>query len=369
MGRTWSLALFGVGALGCTSAPDDLCTANSPGIVCEVAGNGQQSFNSDGLPALETALYLPSEARRGPDGLVYIMDFNNFRMRRIEADGTVSTVVGDGSHAGAIEGVLATSSSLESPIDFDFMPDGRLVFVSYHDPRVMLVDTDGMLKLIAGSSLQGVRGNDGDGGPADQARFFELSGIAVAPDGSIFVSDDSANRVRVIRNGTIDTYAGNGSRAYAGDGGLAKDANLSEPTALSLDAAGNLFVADAGNHVIRKISPDGIISTVAGNGARGFSGDGGPASNAQLAGPDGIAVGPDGTLFIGDRFNSRVRMVTPDGTISTIAGTGTRGLSGQYGPAREAEFNYLTRVQLDSDGGLFVADQANSCVRKIQAPF
>lgn len=368
MCRRRVLLLLGIAVWGCGADTAEDCALQPPGTVCAVAGNGELAFNRDGLPAAETAFYLPSEVRRGPDGLLYIMDFNNMRLRRIDAAGTISTIAGDGFHAGATEGVAATASSLENPIDFDFLPDGRAVFVSYHDPRVLVVDGDGTLRRIAGNAQPGVRGNEGDGGPASEAQFVELAGIAVARDGAIYVSDDMAHRVRVIRDGVIDTFAGSGVQGYQGDGGPARDAALDAPTALALDAAGNVYVADALRDVVRKIAPDGTISTVAGTGERGFAGDDAPGIAAQLAGPEGIAVAGDGTLYIGDRLNSRVRKLAPDGTISTIAGTGVRGMTGNGGPARDARFGYLSRVQLDSDGGLLVADQSNSCIRKILAP-
>jgi hypothetical protein len=336
--------------------------------VCEVAGTGELAFTRDGLLASKTALYLPSEVRRGPDGLLYIMDFNNMRLRRIEADGTVQTIAGDGFHAGATEDVPATESSLESPIDFDFLPDGRVVFISYHDPRVLLIDRGGILRSVAGNAQPGTRGDEGDGGPPEKAQFLEITGIAVAPDGAIYLADDSAHRVRVIRNGTIDTFAGTGEPGYQGDGGPAQAANLNAPSALALDSAGNLYISDTYNCIVRKVTPSGMISTVAGVRQRGYSGDGNPAITAQLADPNGIAVASDGTLYIGDRLNHRVRKVSSDGTISTIAGTGVQGLSGDGGPAVDAQFGYVSRVQLDRDGGLLVSDQTNSRIRKILPP-
>lgn len=344
--------LLAIAASGCSSSATGVCGHDDPDTVCTVAGTGELAFLRDGLPAPKTAFYLPSEIRRGPDGLLYIMDFNNMRLRRIEADGTVSTIAGDGFHAGATEGVAATDSSLENPIDFDFLPDGRVVFVSYHDPRVLMIDHDGTLQRVAGNPEQGLFGNEGDGGPPNDAQFLETAGIAVAPDGTIYVSDDMSHRVRMIRNGTIQTIA----------------VMLNAPTALALDGAGNLFASLAGGSVISKIAPDGTVSTVAGTGDAGFSGDGGPATSAQLAHPDGIAVAADGTLYIGDRLNDRVRKVAPDGTISTIAGTGARGLSGDGGPALEAKLGYVSRVQLDPEGGLLIADQSNSCIRKLWLP-
>ena len=367
MRRCWASPLVGIAISGCSSGAADVCAHDPPGTVCAVAGTGELAFNRDGLPAARTAFYLPSEVRRGPDGLLYVMDFNNMRLRRIEANGTVSTIAGDGFHAGATEGVPATESSLENPIDFDFLPDGRVVFISYHDPRVLVIDTDGTLRRIAGAAQPGVSGDEGDGGPATEAQFIELAGIAVAPDGAIYVADDMAHRVRVIRDGTVDTVAGNGLIGRLGDGGPARDAALAAPTALALDAAGDLYISDAGSHAIRKVS-GGLIATVAGTGDPGFSGDGAAAIDARLTGPDGVAVDRDGTLYIGDRLNSRVRRVAPDGTISTIGGTGTRGMTGNGGPARAAEFGYVSRVQLDTDGDLLISDQSNSCIRKIVSP-
>lgn len=352
----WLFPLAACLGWGCTPAADP-CAEGVPGTLCPVAGTGKSAFNGDGKPAAETSFFLPSQVRRGPDGLLYVMDFNNHRLRRIEADDTVTTIAGDGFHAGAVEGIPATDSPLENPVDFDFLPDGRIVFVSYHDPRVLLLDHDGTLKVIAGTIFAAERGNEGDGGPATFARFVELHGIAVAPDGTIYVADAPANRVRVIAtDGTIRTFAGAGSRGYTGDGGAAVAATFDGPTALALDAEGSLYISDSLNCVIRKVTSDGTITTVAGSG---------PGEGSELSHPDGIAVAPDGTLFIGDRLHSLVRQVSPDGTLSTIAGTGTRGLSGDGGPALEAELGYVSRVQLDTDGGLLIADQTNGSIRKL----
>jgi sugar lactone lactonase YvrE len=319
------------------------------------------AFNGDGLPARETAFYLPSAVKRGPDGLLYVMDFNNHRLRRIEADGTVTTVAGDGFHAAAIEGVPASESPLENPIDFDWLLDGRLVFVSYHDPRVFVVEPDGTLSVIAGGPDVGERGDEGDGGPPLFARFMEVHGVAVAPDGAIVITDTLANRVRVIRggvDGTITTLAGiGGIGAYSGDGGAATAAAFHGPTAVTADASGNVFITDTYNCVVRKIAPDGIITTVAGTGPDGV-----------FSHPDGIAVAADGTLFVGDKLHYSVRKVATDGTLTTIAGTGTRGLSGDGGPAVDAQLGSVARVTLDRDGSLLIADQTNATVRRLVGP-
>lgn len=350
-------------ATACTESPSP-CDEGVSGTVCRVAGTGESAFNGDAHDALETSFYLPSQIRRGPDGLLYVMDFNNMRLRRIEQDGTISTIAGAGIHGGAIVGQPAIDSALENPIDFDFLPDGRIVFVSFHDPRVLMIDHDGTLQVIAGG-LPGEIGNEGDGGPATIARFVELAGITVAPDGAIYLADATANRVRVIRDGIITTVAGMGIAGFDGDGGYAPRAKLDEPSALALDESGNLYISDTTNCVIRKVTPDLTISTIAGVGHRGFDGDGGPAVQASLAHPQGFAVAPDGTMYIGDRMNSRVRRISVDGTIETIAGTGVKGMTGDEGPALEASFGYIGRVELDTDGGLLIADQTNSTIRKI----
>jgi sugar lactone lactonase YvrE len=194
--------------------------------------------------------------------------------------------------------------------------------------------------------------------------FIQLDGIAIGPHDEIWVSDSKANRVRLIANDTITTIAGTGELAYSGDGGPAVDAAMFWPTALLLDDDGALLVAESRNHVVRRIASDGTISTIAGNGSEGFSGDGGPATAAQLRQPNGLARADDGTLFISDRANFRVRAVAVDGTITTFAGDGNEGNRGDAGPATKASFGYLARIALDGDG-LLVADQSSSVVRRV----
>jgi DNA-binding beta-propeller fold protein YncE len=353
-----------IAALLQLSGCDEPACVDQPGYVCPLAGTGEYAFNRDGLPATATHLFLVSAARRGPDDRIWLMDFNNQRLRTIEDDDTVATVMGNGFHAIASTGVGPLDTPLENPIDFRFLSGGRLVFVSYHDPRVLELGPDGLLRSIAGADdgIVGVDGNEGDGGPATDALFIQLDGIAVAPDDTIYVSDSLAHRVRMIRNGTIDTVAGTGEPGHAGDGGPGVEAALHWPTALELDRDGNLYIADARNHVVRRLAVDGTIDTIAGTGVPGFAGDGGPARDAQLQQPQGLALAEDGTLYIGTAF--AVRRVDPDGTIDTIAGVGRDGDAGDGGPATSARFGYVARVALDGDA-LLVADQSNSRVRRI----
>ena len=351
---------------GCEEPPPPCETV--PGNVCPIIGTGELGFNGDGQLPRETDLYLPSAIRPGLDGRLYVMDFNNQRLRRIDDDdGLVRTVIGSGEHAIAATGVPAHESPLENPIDFGWTADRELVLVSYHDPRVLVLGEDGTLRSIAGADggVVGVTGDEGDGGPASEALFIQLDGILAAPDGTIYVSDSLANRVRRIDgDGIIDTIAGTGEAAFSGDGGPGTEAALSWPSALALDSAGNLYIADTRNHAVRRLAPDGTLDTLAGDGTAGFTGDGGPARKARLDQPYGLALEEDGTLYVADRGNFRVRRIAPDGTIDTLAGTGEEGLSGDGGPAERARFGYVARLAIDRDD-LLVADQSNAVARRI----
>lgn len=356
-------AVCGVGLLlaGCRG-PVEEQPCGGEGILCAVAGSGEGGFNGDGLGPLETDLNLPTAARLSPDGLLYIMDFNNQRVRCLTRDGTMDTVAGNGEHAVALAGSDALKTPLENPIDFDFAPDGRMVFVSLHDPRVLALEADGTVEVIAGT---GEVGDAGDGGPATEALFRELAGITIASDGSIFVSDDEAGRVSVIRpDGTVHTVAGTGEEGDSGDGGPATLAQLKHPEGLALDSHGNLVIADTSNHRIRIVDrTSGIIRTLAGTGEGGYSGDGGPATEAKLKWPSGVAISPEGELFIADTFNHRLRRVGLDGVIGTLAGR-AKGHSGDGGPAVAALLKGPTYLEL-TDSVLYIADTQNQAVRAL----
>lgn len=343
-------------AVGCAE-PERPCAGE--GVICRLAGTGEQGFNGDGHPAARTTFNLVSSVRRGPDGRIWIMDFNNHLLRQITEDDRVVRMVGSGMHDFANVGAPALDSALENPIDFGFLPDGSTVLVAYHDSRILRVDADGILENLAGALEVGL---EGDGGPASAARFVELTAMVVAPDGSIIVSDDQAARVRVLRpDGIVDRVAGT-RPGYEGDGGPALEARFRRPTQMSLGADGSLFVADTYNHVIRRIDPEGIIETVVGTGDAGFEGDGGPATSAQLRNPGGVAVDADGTLYVADTRNHRIRRITPDGIITTVAGTGDAALAGDGGPAIDAALNEPSGLSLDGDS-LLIADYANHSAR------
>ena len=215
-------------------------------------------------------------------------------------------------------------------------------------------------------------GFSGDGGPALFAALDSAGGLAVDAAGNTFVADTANSRIRKISpQGVITTVAGNGANGFGGDGGPAASAQLSyagggdTPQGLAVDALGNLFFADVGNNRIRKVTPQGIVSTVAGNGTAGFGGDGGPATLAELNRPIGIALDTSGNLFIADSLNYRIRKVTAAGTIVTVAGNGNFGFSGDGGPAISAAFSSLAGIAVDGGGNLYIADYSNSRIREV----
>jgi hypothetical protein len=344
------------------------------GEMCRVAGTGERASGLDGLQARSTPLYWVSSVKRGPDGRIYLMDQNGYRLRAVQPNGTLITVAGIGEHSGAVIGEPADRTGFLDPLDFAFRADGRLVIVSWHDTRLLEVDLDGVVRLVAGNGTgdandptTACRGT-GDGGPASAAGFCELAAIAIARDGRIFVADDLAHQIRVVMtDGTIDTYAGDGNQGFGGDGGAARAAHLDTPSALALDADDNLYVADTGNHVVRRIAADTqVIETVVGNNQSGFSGDGGPCTQASMSFPAGVAAATDGTLYISDTYNNRIRRVDLRADrIDTIAGNGQRALAGDDGPAAAAELYHPARLSI-TDGRLYIGDLLNNVARSVR---
>jgi trimeric autotransporter adhesin len=221
----------------------------------------------------------------------------------------------------------------------------------------------GIITTVAGN---GNPGFSGDGGPATAASLSEPSGVAVDASGNLFIADLRNNRVRkVSASGEITTVAGNGDAGFSGDGGPATAASLNQPTDVAVDASGNLFIADDYNQRIRKVSVDGIITTFAGNGASGFSGDGGPAASAAFYYPSAVAVDASGNLFISDTANCRIRKVSADGIISTVAGNGNYGFSGDGGPATSASLFSPGALAVDASGRLFISDVVNNRIREV----
>jgi sugar lactone lactonase YvrE len=333
------------------------------GVISTVAGTGIEGFSGDGGLAASALLYLPTGVGVDSAGSLFIADSSNARVRKVTTGGVISTVAGSGNQGSGGDGGQATSAGLKAPSGVAVDASGNLFIADYLDQRVRKVTPGGVISTVAGT---GVQGYSGDGGPATAAQLNEPWGLAVDASGNLFVADLVNHCIRMVTpDGVISTMAGIGKPGFSGDGTLAAFAQLTFPVGVAVDSSGNLFIADSGNHRIRKVNSAGIISTVAGNGIAGFSGDGNPATSAQLNGPTGVTVDSGGNLFIVDHRNNRIREVTSDGIIHTIAGTGTPGFSGDGGPATSAQLSAPMGMAVDSSGDLFIADYDNDRIRKI----
>jgi DNA-binding beta-propeller fold protein YncE len=367
------------------SAPDDAATdvLAIPGnvvarpwpegsFITTFMGTGVAGRGPDSLPPLETALYLPLNVTFSPDGEAYVVDWNNHRILKV-SDGLTIRVVGTGNLGPGDDGP-AREVSLNHPTHVAFGGDGYLYLAGWHNSKVMRVNlATEWLERICGN---GNRGYGGDDGPAIDA-VLNLP-VCVVPDvaGRLFITDQVNERIRVIGvDGIIRTYAGNGTPGFSGDGGPATEAQINLPRGqagdpnghIAIDVQGNLYLADTNNHRIRKVDAAGIISTVAGNGTAGFSGDGGPAIEASLKSPADVEIGPDGRLYIADTYNHCIRRVDlATGIIVTVAGTGgVLGSSGDGGPPTSATLNLPYGICLDEDGNLYIADTLNNKIRVV----
>ncbi len=275
----------------------------------------------------------------------------------------INIVAGNGTAGYGGDGGPATAAQLDGPTGVAFDAAGDLFITDETNNVIRMVSPAGVITTVAGN---GTPGYSGDGGPATAARLNHPFGVTVDAAGDVFIADYSNNVIREVSPaGVINTVAGNGTPGYSGDGGPATAAQLNGPFVVAVDAAGDLFIADAGNFVIRKVSPAGVITTVAGNGSYGYSGDGGIATAAQLSNPEGVAVDSAGDLFIADAENNVIRKVSPAGVITTVAGNGTPGYSGDGGLATAAQFAVTVGVAVNAAGDLFIADQNNNAIREV----
>ncbi len=346
-----------------------------------IAGSRSEGLTAEGGNSLKDGLSLPLGIALAPgvqppragtggaivSGTIYLAEAGNNRVIKLK-DGVVTTVAG-GAEPGLAnpftgeidlgDGKPATQANLEFPIHIAFDSKGNLYIADSGHHRIRKVDSAGVISTVAGT---GDAGFSGDLNLAIGASLDSPWGVAVDAAGNIYISDSGNQRIRRVNaNGFISTIAGDGNADYSGDGSLATAASLYAPTGIALDAAGNLYVADSFNHRIRKVSPAGIISTVAGNGLPDFSGDGGPATRASLLFPADVAVDQAGNIYVADEGNSRVRKVSAAGTIGTIAGAG-EGLLIEN--ASLATFT-PTAVALDASGNLYFADHLKGLVFKV----
>jgi tetratricopeptide (TPR) repeat protein len=362
LNRPWGVAVDGAGNLFIADQYNQrIRKVDASGTITTYAGKATRGFSGDGAPATEASLAMPSGVAVDGAGNLFIADQRNYRIRMVDASGTITTYAGNGMRDFRGDGGPATESSLDFPTGVAVDGAGNLFIADQYNHRIRKVDASGTITTYAGN---GAGAYSGDGGPATSASLNLPAAVTLDAARNIFVADQANHRIRKVDgSGTITTYAGNGTGAYSGDGGPATSASLNLPSGVAVDEAGNLFIADKSNHRIRKVDPTGIITTVAGNGTRGFSGDGGPATEASFTIPSGVAVDRDGNLLIVDAGNRRIRKVDPSGIITTAAGNGTRGFSGDGGPATSASLGPID-VAVDGAGNLFIADISNR-IRKV----
>lgn len=279
------------------------------GVITTIAGTGTRGFIGDGGPATAAELNEPYGVVVTQGGEIFFADRLNRRVRKVDAAGRISTIAGDGGGKFHGDGGAAAVAGLAEPNGLAFNSDQSTLFIAdVADHRVRAVDLrSGLISTFAGT---GEGRHDGDGGPATAAGIFGARAVALAPDGALYVMERQGSSIRIVRDGIITTVAGTGARGYAGDGGDARVAVFNAPKEMAVDGAGNIYVVDTENHAIRMIDArTWVVTTIAGSGTAHPGGDGGPAHLAGLARPHGIAIGPDGAGYIGDSENHRVRRI------------------------------------------------------------
>lgn len=349
-----------------TPGVDGKVTGAADEIISTFAGNGSANFSGDGFAAMDSAVNQPGGAAVDNAGNLFFSDFGNRRVRRVDAvTGIISTYAGNGVSGFSGDGGLATSAALNAPLSIGFDSANNLYIPDNNNQRIRRVDAaTGVITTVAGNGLQGF---GGDGGPATDpsVRLNFPQKVIVDSLGNLYFSDFSNSRIRKVAGGIITTFAGTGASAYNGDGIPATTANLNGPLGIALDSAGNLYVAEINGGRVRKVDTSGMISTIAGTGVSGFSGDGGPATSAQLN-PWDIAVDSARNIFIAESNNQRIRRVDAvTHVITTVAGTGVFGFSGDGGSATLARLANPRGVALDASGRLFIGDLNNNRIRRV----
>ncbi len=332
--------------------------------ISTIAGNGTAGYSGDSGAATSAELFFPEEVAVDASGNVYIADLRNNRIRKVTAaTGIITTFAGTGTAGYSGDGGAATSAELSYPAGVAVDASRNVYIIDDNRIRKVTAAT-GIITTIAGN---GTAGYSGDGGAATSAELYYSNGVAVDASGTIYIVDN--NRIRKVTSSTgiITTIAGNGTAGYTGDKGPATAAELSYPGGVAVDALGNVYIADVANNRIRKITAStGIITTIAGNGALGYSGDGGAATSAELNLPSGVAVDASGNVYIADDSNNVIRKITAGtGIITTIAGYGSPGYAGDGGTATSAQLNDPQEVTVDTLGNVYIADLGNNRIRKL----
>jgi sugar lactone lactonase YvrE len=368
-----TIALFGAACSGsnaglskATTRPTTKPAAPTPsdapaeviGTITTVVGNGFANATGDGGPATEASLPFPSLMGFDAQGNLYIHTEDE-RIRRIDPSGVITTVVGPPAGGEPPAEAAPRVEGHGRAVD----ANGNLYVTNEGGTKIVKVTPSGNVTTVAGT---GERGFSGDGGPATKAELGQVyERLAIDASGNLYIPDTANNRIRKVdTKGIITTIAGTGKPGFSGDGGPARKAELNGPTNVSLDGKGNIYIADSENHRIRRIDPRGIITTVAGNGKTGFPDDGAVATEVPVGGAN-VWADPEGNIYITDEGYPGIFKVDPEGILTIIAGTGVDGYSGDGGPATEAQLSEPTSVAIGPDGDLYISDWGNNRIRKV----
>ncbi len=352
------------------------------GIISTIAGNGNAFFDDTIGPATDVTIGQTDGIFVDSSGNLFFSG-NACWIRKVDTSGIITRVAGRGftPECGNFgDGGPATDAGLNFVTDTFFDNLGNMFLADFGNNRIRVVDSSGIITNFAGEGKEGLPGKaskpalqlfsalafPGDGGPATEGELVNPSEIFIDNAGNLFITELSNNIIRKVdASGIISTFAGTGEFRFSGDGGPAIDATFFGPQGIFGDSAGNIFVSDTGNNRIRKIDSSGIITTVAGTGNFGFFGDGGPATEAELATPKGLYIDNADNMFIADTDNNRIRKIDSSGIITTIAGSGARDFFGDGGPATLAALNLPSDVYGDTAGNIYIADTMNNRVRKV----
>ena len=334
-------------------------------VITTVAGNGSGLYNGDNISALDAG-FVPTSVIVDNSGNMYIGDYENNRVRKIDITGSITTIAGTGVAGFSGDDSLAINAKLNHPSGLARDQNGNIYVCDAFNNRVRKIDTAGIITTVAGN---GTGGFNGDNILATAAELWEPFAITLGIDGEIYIVDCGNHRIRKISmSGMITTFAGTGVPGFSGDNGPATAASLKYPRSLIFDNNHNMYIADAVNHRVRKVDSTGVITTCVGNGTPGYSGDNGIATAATMTAPYALAIDGAGNLYIADGTTvSNIRKVTTSGIITTYAGISTYGYSGDNGPATAAALDEPSGLAFDTFDNMYIADFQNARIRYIKS--
>ncbi|MBK6521909.1 MAG: T9SS type A sorting domain-containing protein [Sphingobacteriaceae bacterium] len=329
--------------------------------IYSIAGSSVYGYSGDGGQAILAEISHPTGVAADIFGNTYISDQFNHCIRKINSSGIITTIAGTGTAGYSGDGGLSTLAQIYNPFGVAADIAGNVYIADNVNHRIRKINTSGIITTIAGN---GSPGFSGDGGQATSAQLSYPKGVTVDSQGNVYFHDGGNNVIRKISSsGTINTIAGTGISGFSGDGKPATMAQVFNPDGIAVDKIGNIFIADASNNRIRKINTSGVINTIAGTGAIGYSGDGGTAITAQLYSPSGVSVDTVGNIYISDTYNNRIRKINTSGIINTVGGTGIGGFSGDGGLANAADILDPMSITTNEAGNIYFCDYSNNRIR------